>query len=130
MTSTPLLNNTICAFVLPNQTHNSNDASASASSTMDDWMRNINDLQSLLMNKNEFLQCEIDRLTSQQQADKMKIDKAAAAAGRSSAQIMDMKNTTQSIKACLVITGEDVEILHSSIHTCKKGSGYLCQDEP
>ena len=58
---------------------------------MDDWMRDVDDLQTLLMNKNVLLQREIDILTSQQQEDILKIDKAAVDFGRSSAQINDVE---------------------------------------
>lgn len=87
---------------------------------MDDWTRDVNDSQSLLMNKNELLQQEIDRLNSQKQEDKRKIEKAAAAFRISSDHMMEIQNTTQSIETIVVNTAEDVEILHSSIHTCQK----------
>lgn len=76
MTSTPMLHNSTRAFVLPqfNKTNRLREASDSNSS-MDEWMKNVNDLHSILMNKNELLQKEVNRLSSQQQEDKLKIDK-------------------------------------------------------
>ena len=122
MTSTPMFNNTTRAFSLPhlNQTNNLNEASDSAGSNMDDWMRNVNEIQSLLMNKNDMLQQEINKLSSHQKEDKLKLDKTAATVERSSAHIMDIKHITQSIETCAMSTGDDVERLHASIHACKK----------
>ena len=122
MTSTPMINNSTRAFPLPHlsQTNNLNEASDSASSTMDDWMRNVNDIQSLLMNKNEMLQQEINKLSSHQKEDRMRLDKTSATVERSSAHIMDIKHITQSIETRAMNTGDDVEKLHSSIHACKK----------
>ena len=121
MTSTPMLHNSTRAFVLPqfNKTNRLREASDSNSS-MDEWMKNVNDLHSILMNKNELLQQEVNRLSSQQQEDKLKIEKTAAIVGRSNSHIMDIKNITQSLETRAVNTGEDVEKLHSSIHACRK----------
>ena len=126
MTSTPMFNNTTRAFSLPHlnqtnnlNTNNLNEASDSSSSTMDDWMRNLNDIQYLLMNKNDMLQQEINKLSSHQKGDKLKLDKTAATVERSSAHIMDIKRITQSIETRAMNTGDVAEILHSSIHACK-----------
>ena len=122
MNSTPMMSNSTRAFPLPHlsQTNNLNEASDSASSTMDDWMRNLNDIQSLLMNKNEMLQQEINKLSSHQKEDRLRLDKTSATVERSSAHIMDIKHITQSTETRAMNTGDDVEKLHSSIHACKK----------
>ena len=117
-----MINNSTRAFPFPHlsQTNNLNEASDSASLTIDDWMRNVNDIQSLLMNKNEMLQQEINKLSSHQKEDRLRLGKTSATVERSSAHIMDIKHITQSIETRALNTGDDVEKLHSRIHACKK----------
>lgn len=105
-------------FTCP-QTSYLNDASDSTSSTTDDWMQNVSELQSHLMTKNELLKQEIKALTSQQK-DKLRFDKAVAVVERSNAHVNSIKFTTHNIETCVMNTGEGVEKLHSNIQTCKR----------